>query len=250
MVNPVSGHGGMSGFHRNLGNKLRARYLKKRHRPPIEIFTPPVLEPPVIPPVLPPPPPEEELPPLFLNEGGQVPRKIYDPARMGFVDNPAYFAQPATIEESFGEPEEMVFEPKLPSGGPNTRTPIENLYGGLRQSFLPEISPNNDSAFVLPSGGPNTRTPIEGLYGGDGGILDIRDFIATYAPYSSGGKGGKGGSVNSTVTRLPDGKGGTTYGRPGLAPNQMRRRYMRGYFPESGGSATAVTPERATYGGI
>lgn len=192
-----------------------------------------------LPPVTPPPPVltggetplPEDLPPIFLNEGGQVPRKIFDPVSMGFIDNPAY---QSSIEESFGEAEEMVSEPKLPSGGPAPRTskPALNQYGlpyGTHPSqvvsqstnnsnamsgynppsnipyealgltpppprrpnvALPEIDPNNDSAFVLPS-------DFQGMPSG-------------------GGKGGaKGGPVSTTITR-PPGKGGASRNAPVL----------------------------------
>jgi len=161
------------------------------------------LPPITIPPVTPPPvqtggemPPPEDLPPLFLNEGGQVPRKIFDPVSMGFIDNPAY--QSSFIEQSFGEPEEMVSEPKLPSGGPTPRTPTPalNQYGlpyGVHPSQVASQS-TNDSAFVLPP--------------------DYQEEV--YRP-SGGGKGGKGGPVSTTVERLPGGKGGvpvSPFGRP------------------------------------
>ena len=229
------------------------------------------------PPMAPPPPMEEDLPFLFLNEGGQVPRKIYDPVRMGFVDNPAYFAQPDTIEQSFGEPRELPFDPSLPSGGPNTRTPIENLYGGLgmdidmlRQSlgmgynpssnipyemlgltppppptpnvFLPEIMQNNDSAFMLPPDLEEPATP-ESIYSNyqkyGQSSLPYARMTPTYmgSSGSGAGKGGKGGPVSTTVERLPGGKGGTESGSGEGLAPNQAERRYRPRFTRTGGGS-------------
>lgn len=185
-----------------------------------------------LPPVTPPPvqtggetPLPEDLPPMFLNAGGQVPRKIFDPVSMGFIDNPAY--QSSFVEENFDAPQQKTAEPKLPSEPPalnqyglpygmhpsqvaSASTGASNVTSGYNPSLnipyealgltpppprrpnvvLPEIDPNNDIGFLLPP-----------------------DFQSMP---SGGGKGGaKGGPVSTTVTR-PPGKGGVSRNAPVL----------------------------------
>lgn len=191
-----------------------------------------------LPPVTPPPvtlppvktggetPLPEDLPPTFLNAGGQVPRKIFDPVSMGFIDNPAY--QSSFVEESFGAPQQKTAEPKLPS-----EPPALNQYGlpyGVHPSQV--ASQSTDASNVMSGYNPLSNIPYEALGltpppprtpdvvmptlspNNDIGFLLPPDFQSMP---SGGGKGGaKGGPMSTTVTR-PPGKGGipaSPFGRP------------------------------------
>jgi hypothetical protein len=204
----------------------------------------------------------EDLPFLFLSEGGQVPRKIYDPARMGFVDNPAYIAQQSNpLEQAFSEPEPIMFEPSLPSGGPNTPASMGDLGLLQRNLFGVSMSGYNPTYEALGLTPPPPRTPsppVLNEYGLPAFVLPTDYREETYMP-SGGGKGGKGGTRSTTITR-PPGKGGVSpgadevrsmfaasrYGQPELAPNERMRRYMR--RPGAMPVASVVEPKQATYG--